>query len=157
MIRQEFNIEPYHWHVVVYYAVDCYFTDLIVDELRRLHARTDFIEEAYDSMAECRLDTGFTYSDLIYNETLMVVNRTSSAAEFENSLNHERQHLLMHIAQKYNMDLFDEEVCYLAGNVSMLMHPVAKHLLCSCDGHTEEVRRLIHDTEKRCIKCRKVQ
>ncbi|MCQ2326586.1 MAG: hypothetical protein MJZ71_03390 [Bacteroidales bacterium] len=40
------------------------------------------------------IDTGFAYSDLCRRKSLMVINRTSTETEFDNSLNHERQHLL---------------------------------------------------------------
>lgn len=146
MIRQELYIEPYQWHVTVYYAVDAFYADQIVAALRKINADEDFVADAYDNMTNGQLDTGFTYSNLMYNESVMVINGTTSQAEFDNSLNHERQHLIMHIAQKYNMDVYNEEICYLAGGIAMQMHPVTKNLVSTCGCHDEAVNRMIGRT-----------
>lgn len=150
MIRQELDIKNYDWHVVVYYAIDCYYKDKILEELKAIGCNDDFARKAYKSMKECELDTG--YSNLRRRKSLMVINRTSTEAEFDNSLNHERQHLLMHIAQEYEIDVYDEELCYLAGDVAMSMHPVTKNLTSTCGCHDHDVSYMMHKTKKDC-KC----
>lgn len=149
MIRQELYIEPYGWHVVVYYAVDGFFADQIVTELRGIKADEEFVGKAYKNMTDGNLDTGFTYSNLVYGESIMVINGTSSQAQFDNSLNHERQHLIMHIAQKYNMDVYCEEICYLAGGIAMQMHPVTKNLVSECGCHSHDVAAMIKQAFRR--------
>lgn len=148
MIRQEIDIKPYGWHVIIYYAVDCYYVEDIMQELSAICVDDDFEKEARRCMEEGLLDTGFTYSNLEKRETILVINRTSSAKEFDNSLNHERQHLLMHIAQECGINVFSEELSYLAGDVSMMMHPVTKNLVSSCGCHSKAVKRLIRQTKE---------
>ena len=143
MIRQLITIERYRWEVTVYYAVTGYYSDKIADELERMGADPEFIEQAYENMKSNSLDTGFTYSDLVMRDSIMVINRTSSEGEFSNSLAHESQHLIRHISQAMGIDPTGEEICYLAGYIAQQMHPVTKNLLSTCGCHDKYVNRMI--------------
>jgi len=136
MIRQVFGIERYGWEVEVWYAVDCYYLTEIMNSLMRIGCRGGYLRQAYENLSACRLDTGLTYSDYGSRKTVMVIAMSSCAAEFENSLNHERKHLLSHIEKTAGIDPWGEEAAYLAGDVSMKMFPVAGKFLCDgCRRH----------------------
>ena len=80
-------------------------------------------------MAE-QYDTGFTYSNLKGRCSVMVIGLTSSPAEFQNTFDHEKGHLAMHICEIDKIEPFSEEYQYLTGEIGQLMFPVAKNFLC---------------------------
>ena len=83
-----------------------------------------------------------TYSDFENRRTLMVISRTSSAAQFQNSLDHEKGHLCMHISHCMGIDPYGEEAQYLSGYVGQKMFSVARHFLC------EHCREKLYAKEK---------
>ena len=60
----------------------------------------------------------------------MVIGLTTSSEEFQNTLDHEKGHLVMHIAEAYNIDPYGEEYQYLSGEVGQKLFKVAKRFLC---------------------------
>lgn len=76
------------------------------------------------------MNTGLTYSNPRYRESVMVIALTSSPEEFQNSFDHEKGHLVKHISQAFGIDPYGEEEQYLSGDIGQLMFPVAKQFLC---------------------------
>ena len=76
------------------------------------------------------LNSGSTHSNLDSHQTLIVIGPTTSAAEFNDSLDHEKGHLTMHISIAYNIDPFGEEFEYLRGFIAKQTFKAAKELLC---------------------------
>lgn len=130
MIVQDFHIEAYDWRVRVYYAVTTYWTDEIAADLERAGCRGRQLERAWRNLARGGLDTGLTFSNARSRETVMVIALTSSPAEFQNSLDHEKGHLCRHISQAFGIDPYGEEEQYLAGEIGQKMFPIAKRFLC---------------------------
>lgn len=64
--------------------------------------------------------------------SIIIVSNTSSPAQFMNSYDHERYHLVTHILEEFNIDPYSEETAYLTGNIGQLMFPKAKRFLCKC-------------------------
>ena len=137
MIRQKFILKEYDWSVQVYYAVDCYYTDEIMEALYSIGCRGKNLSVAFGNLSSCKLDTGLTYSNYSTHETVMVIGINSSAEEFMNSFCHERKHLEMHIAKAFDPNPRGEEVAYLSGKIGQKMYRVAKKFLC------EHCRKLI--------------
>lgn len=142
MIVQDFHIARYGWKVRVYYAVSTYWADMITNELRDMGCNGIHLERAYHNLTSGSLDTGLTYSDFENRRTLMVISRTSSAAQFQNSLDHEKGHLCMHISHCMGIDPYGEEAQYLSGYVGQKMFSVARHFLC------EHCREKLYAKEK---------
>lgn len=132
MIRQKFDLPKYDWRVWVYYAVDDYYADEILDKLRRIGCHGRDFRRAQDNLYSGRLDTGLTYSNREAGASVMVIALTSSPDEFQNSFSHEKGHLERHIVQAYGIDPFGEEAQYLAGEIGQKMFPVARKFLCEC-------------------------
>lgn len=130
MIVQDFHIEAYDWRVRVYYAVTTYWTDEIAADLERAGCRGRQLERAWRNLARGGLDTGLTFSNARSRETVMVIALTSSPAQFQNSLDHEKGHLCRHISQAFGVDPYSEDEQYLAGEIGQRMFPVAKRFLC---------------------------
>ncbi len=132
MIEQRFHIEKYDWAVTVYYAVSSYHTDKIIGRLYEIGCDMEHIMDAYSNLSAGELDTGLCYSNYERRESVIVISRSSSSAEFGNSLVHENGHLACHIGMTCGLDLAGEDVRYLAGDIFMKMFPVAKRFLCDC-------------------------
>lgn len=130
MIRQEFDIRRYGWDVTAYYAVTGYDVGRIMHELEKLGCTDDDLERAYYNLTSGERNTGITYSNTLERRTLIVIGRTSSAAQFQNSLDHKKGHLCRHVSQAVGIDPYGEEAEYLAGYVGQRMFEVAKLFLC---------------------------
>lgn len=144
MIRQKFTLPKYGWHCSVYYAVDCYYIDDILSDMEDIGCSGDMLEQAYNNMASCKLNTGVTYSNGRSRETVMVVALTSSSKEFEKSWRHECGHLATHICKASGIPLDGEEIQYLGDDIVEEMWYYAKTLLCECNCCKNKVKRLIN-------------
>lgn len=130
MIRQVFDIPQYGWRVTVYYAVTGYNVRLIMHDLEQFGCNGEDLRRAYDNIRRGASDTGLTYSNEERRHTIMLIGRTSTAAQFQNSLDHEKGHLCRHISQAMHIDPYGEEAEYLAGYVGQQMFDVARMFLC---------------------------
>lgn len=141
MIVQDFMLPRYRWHVRVYYAVTAYWTDDIMRDLADIGCHGSELRRAGASLMRGGLDTGLTYSNRRTHESVMVIGLTSSAAQFQNSLDHEKGHLVKHISLAFGLDPYGEEQQYLSGEIGQRMFPVARKFLC------EHCRRDLYGSE----------
>lgn len=132
MVRQVFTIPKYHWKVYVYYHVRHYYVEEIIERLYSIGCPTDYIDDAYYNMVSDKLNIGLTYSNNRYRSSVIVISDTSNPAQFMNSYDHERQHLINHILEAFNINPKGEEAAYLSGKIGQLMFPKAKYFLCEC-------------------------
>ena len=130
MIVQNIYLEDWDWHATVYYAVDKYYADEILDELAYIGCSSMELARAEDSLRGGYYNTGLTYSNIKNRYSVVVIGLTSSPEEFQNTFDHEKGHLVMHIATAYKIDPYGEEYQYLAGMVGQSMFKIAKRFLC---------------------------
>ena len=130
MIKQNFYLEDWDWYVTVYYAVDTLYMDDILGELEEIGCTEKKLDEIAESLLKQRYNTGLTYSNLKGRCSVIVIGLTSSPAEFQNTFDHEKGHLAMHICERDGIDPFSEEYQYLTGEIGRAMFPVAKNFLC---------------------------
>lgn len=136
MIRQDFYIPEYGWHVRVYYAVTTYWAQRIAGDMWEIGCWGKSLAKAENSLEQGNLNTGITYSNYADGETVMVISKTSSPEEFLNSWEHEKKHLARHIEQALGIDPYSEEAAYLEGKIAQKMFPVAKTFICEhCRKH----------------------
>jgi hypothetical protein len=88
------------------------------------------LAEIENNLAAEQYNIGLTYSNLKGKCSVVVIGLTSSPAEFQNTFDHEKGHLAMHICEIYDIDPFSEEFQYLTGEIGQAMFPVAKNFLC---------------------------
>ena len=136
MIVQDIYLEDYDWSVRVYYAVNEYYISNILVDLIDI----DCDKEAYFNikrLMEMRKNNiGFTYSNIEERASLVLIGITDSADEFQDTYDHEKGHLVMHISRALGIDPYSEEYQYLAGEVGKRMFVKAKKLLCdTCRRH----------------------
>ena len=131
MIRQKIILPDYgNWEIYAYFAVSQYMTDEIMERLWEVGCDGETALQAYRKLASGDLNTGLCYSNYRKRKSVMVIAKTSSAAEFLNSLHHELCHLTAHIGKVYDLDPVGEDIAYLSGEISMAMYPKIGHLLC---------------------------
>ena len=130
MITQSFYLDDWDWYVTVYYAVDTYYMDDILGNLEEIGCSDKKIDEIAEKLTSQQYNTGLTYSNLKGRCSVVVIGLTSTPAEFQNTFDHEKGHLAMHIAEVDGIDPFSEEFQYLTGEIGQLMFPVAKNFLC---------------------------
>ena len=116
ILRQTIKIPKYNWEVVVYYntvCLDCIYESLDKINCTKINEMMDFIEEG-------NLNTGCIYSNYKMQKSVIVICKADSFSEYMNTVEHEKNHLEMHICKKHNIDPFSEEAANLSGYLSQL-------------------------------------
>lgn len=132
MIIQEIYLDKYDWDVLIYYAVDTYFSKEILTNLKLMNCPREVYESAKDILVNFKTNRGFTYSNGDNRCSIIIIGLTTSADEFQSTFDHEKGHLAMHICLTLNINPFSEEYQYLTGDIGKQMFPVAKKFLCEC-------------------------
>jgi hypothetical protein len=130
MIRQVAYLPHYDWTIKAYFAVTGYWVNEIMAELAYAGANEEEMRLSYISLISGNLNEGICFSGEDSHTSIMVVAKTSSAAEFYNSTTHEFCHLAGQIAQIVGVDPAGEEVAYMVGDMARDFYPSIKHLLC---------------------------
>lgn len=130
MIKQNIYLEDWDWYVTVFYAVTTYHTDEILSCLEEIGCSDYKLEEIEESLSRKEYNTGFTYSNIKGRCSVVVIGLTTSPAEFQNTFDHEKGHLAMHVCEADAIDPFSEEYQYLTGAIGQAMFPIAKNFLC---------------------------
>ena len=130
MISQEFYLSKVYWYVKVYYAVDTYYADEILDYLYKLECSEDVFLNVKDLLKNYKKNSGFTYSNSDKKSSIVVIGLTDSPEEFQDTFDHEKGHLVMHISSALGIDPYSEDYQYLAGEVGKRMFKIAKKFLC---------------------------
>ena len=137
MIVQYLYLLKYQWAVEIYYAVTCYYTEEILKKIEEYNPTYEEKDKLENFIKRCKYNEGFIFTNFEKKKSLIIIGKTTSAAEFQNTVDHEKGHLAMHIAQYYEMDVFSEEFQYLQGEIGKQMFRYCRHLLC------EECRKKI--------------
>lgn len=130
MIIQDIYLDEYDWEIRVYYAVNDYYAKEILKELEEYNPTISEYETIKNLMENYEYNTGFTFTNYQQKCSLVVIGLTTCPAEFQNTFDHEKGHLAVHIAQYYNIDPYGEEFQYLVGNIGKLLFPIAKNFIC---------------------------
>lgn len=130
MIIQNVYLEDWDWYIKVYYAVDTFYMDSILGELESMGCSRKKLNNIEKTFTEYPYNNGLTYSNVAYRWSLVVIGITESPEEFQNTFDHEKGHLAMHIAETDNMDIFGEEYQYLVGEIGKQLFPIAKKFMC---------------------------
>lgn len=131
MIIQEIYLPEYRWKAKVYYAVNSYYADEILKELLEYNPTVKEYNKVMNAMYDYEYNTGFTFTDYDNKQSLVIIGLTTSPSEFQNTFDHEKGHLAMHIAQYYNIDPYGEKYQYLTGDIGKKLFKVARKFLCN--------------------------
>ena len=128
MIRQDIYLSDWDWYVMIFYAVDTYYMDTILDELENIGCT--YTDEVEEDLTVSPYNNGLTYSNFKRRVSVMVIGLTQTPDEFQNTYDHEKGHLAMHIAEEDNIDVFGEEFQYLTGEIGKQTFKIAKRFMC---------------------------
>lgn len=130
MILQEIFLEKYGWSVLIFYTLDKMYLNVVIDELHSMGCSEDEIEDIKDLFTSDDLNVGFTISNFKERSSIIVIGKTDSAEQFNNTYDHEKGHLAMHICIECGINPFSEEYQYLIGDIAQQTFKVAKYFLC---------------------------
>ena len=91
MMRQDIDINGY-WKIIVVYDVEL-----------------------------GQKDGGFTYTNFEKKQSIVGIGKSTSSAQFLNTVTHEAKHLQSHICRYYNIEEDSEEAAYLIGYIVQQM------------------------------------
>lgn len=120
-MRQNFKIENYDWNVIIYYTINDTERREIIDMLEGLNCDNTTLESITSNLSKASLDTGFAYSNYDKQCSVIVIHKASSIGEFVNTLEHEKNHLEMHICEALDINPYSEEAAHLSGDLAQLI------------------------------------
>lgn len=106
----------YNWTVDVFIDATCGNFKDIVRQSQVLRSDTSYCGSVYRRLKTCGTNTGFTCTDTVMGESVIIIGRTSSFWEFVDTLFHEISHLSIHLYKIFNMGT-EEDYCYLNGYI----------------------------------------
>ena len=130
MIVRKIHIPEADWNVCMYFALDTYYVEDIMQSLCDIGCDSQRARQAYENMMADKKNTGFTYSNYRNRESVMVVSKTTSASEMFNTTIHELVHLASHIAHACDYEPTGEAIAYIIGDLAKEIYPDISHLLC---------------------------
>lgn len=130
MIVQEFYLPLYDWNVKTYYVTDRYSKEEIMKSLNELDCENETLEEINDVIDNGQFNVGMTYTNPDKHSSILIIGPTTCADEFQNTFDHEKGHLAMHISMTLNIEPFSEDFEYLTGTIGMKLFSVAKMFMC---------------------------
>lgn len=130
MIVQDIYLQDYNWSIRVYYAVHEYFISNILIDLLDIDCDEESFFKIKGLMETGKDNIGFTYTNTEMRASLMLIGKTDSSDEFQDTFDHEKGHLVMHISNALEIPVYSEDYQYLAGEVGKRMFKVAKRFLC---------------------------
>lgn len=116
ILKQVIHIPKYDWEVVVYYNTVC--LDCIYKSLKEIKCTK--IEEIMSFLEKRELNSGCIYSNYHMHKSVIVIGKADSFMEYMNTVEHEKNHLEMHICKEFNIDPFSEEAANLSGYLGQL-------------------------------------
>ena len=130
MITQDIYIKRYDWVIRVFYCYDGYDVDTINNDLVDIECDYTTLLSIRKIMTDKRVNEGATYTNIENRSSIVIIGPTDSAKEFASTYDHEKGHLVTHIATANNIDPYSEEFQYLNGDIGSIMFTIAKKFLC---------------------------
>ena len=96
-LKLDIYLEKYDWSIRVYYAVNEYFISNILIDLLEMDCNEESFFKIKRLMESEANNIGFTYTNTEMRASLMLIGITDSSEEFQDTFDHEKGHLVMHI------------------------------------------------------------
>lgn len=88
------------------------------------------LRKAENLLKKGSYNIGLTYSNFRDQYSIVVIGLTNTPEEFQNTFDHEKGHLAMHIGKALDIDIFGEEYQYLTGEIGQKMFKIARRFMC---------------------------
>lgn len=132
MIRKRYNInvKGENWQITIFFPLTCYHVKEIMQELSLIDCNKTDMRKAWRNLTSGKMNNGLTFSNYELRKSVIVFAMSESKEEYFNLVLHELHHLAVQIGVANNMDLEGEDVCYINGDVGMMMFPLVRYLFC---------------------------
>ena len=131
MISYHFRLDKYDWDVELILIVSKPDESYISNAMSRLRAKRGDLRHFLDIAEREVVNYGYTLSDGLKRASIVILGPSSSAEEFHDTFDHEKQHLLRHIIHYNDIDADSEEAAYLAGEIGRKMFILCKPFMCN--------------------------
>lgn len=132
MRHDELYIDKYDWKILVFFDAGPEDYGPIIRALDYIGVPREIKYKIEQKVLGGWYDYGFTWSNLLNRETVIVIGPATTEAEFINSVEHEVRHLVDHIADLFRLEPGREEVGYLTGEINKSLTGNLQQHLCSC-------------------------
>lgn len=119
MGKQIFTISDLGWKVIVFYNPK-YITE-VLRTLEECGCADCHSGEIMQYMLRDELNSGCIYSNKKKKTSVIIVGRSANLGQFINTLEHEKNHLEMHICDALGIDPFSEQAAILSGDISQIL------------------------------------
>lgn len=130
MIVQFFGMDAYDWDVCIFYDTDARDADTVIGMLRDYGCHGLTMRRAERNLKRGLVNTGLTYTNPDMRTSVSVIGHTSSARQFWNTFDHEKDHIAEHIAEALGIPFKGEELRYLKGTIAEETFNVARRYIC---------------------------
>ena len=131
MIAQRIFLEDYEWLINVFFGDDNSSTEELIDFMEIMHCSKKEMASMRNIVDDSRRNVGFTYTDFDNMSTVVYISPCDSPSEYQNTFDHEKGHIGVHIATYYDIDPYGEEYQYLNGEIGERLFDVAKLFICN--------------------------
>lgn len=135
MIQQGFKVGNNKWYVMCAYEIK---TKQDEEKVVDLLVSSGYPEEEVGGVLNllCGTNSGFTFSDLNQQVSVVITGPSSCPAELYDTVQHELKHVVEHISDYYDIDPKSEDSAYLQGEIAKNMFLAVAPLLCpNCAEH----------------------
>lgn len=130
MIIQDVYLKDYDWDVRVYYVINKEYIPDLLNDLIHLDCTDEAFFKVKNLVESGSLNIGFTYSNIDKKASLLLIGAADSADEFQDTFDHEKGHLAMHICSALHIEPFSEDYQYLTGEIGKQLFKEAKNFMC---------------------------
>ena len=127
MIKQLIELGNRGWYILIYYNVDKYHIDEVIEQLEDLDCPRKLIRSSVKVMST-GMNTGMTFSNSDYKISFVCIGETTSTEQFVNTIIHEAKHVQSHICQFYNIEEDSEKAAYLIGYIAQRMYRMLQRM-----------------------------
>lgn len=120
-VRQQFKMDKFNWDITIYYTVDEDQKIEIMKTLKKLGCTYDTTCSIAKNLEKASKNTGFAYSNYKNQCSILVIHKASSIGEFINTLEHEKNHLEMHICEALDINPYSEEAAHMSGDLAQMI------------------------------------
>lgn len=128
MIVHRFSLPKYEWEITAFIIDRDIFPGIIISAL--MEADCPNSTEMVQDILDAGYNAGLTFTNGELRCTIIVIGETTSAEEFQSTLDHEKGHAATHIALYNDIDLTGETYQYLVGDIGRNLYQSCKELLC---------------------------
>lgn len=130
MEKQRIYYRRYDWEIIVFYDVDCKDKYSVISALMDIGCKGINLSDSIKLVESCHLNDGLTFANYKTLEMVVMISKTTTPAEFLNTMVHELHHMAEFIANEAEIPQTGEEISYISGELSMKMHPIAVKWIC---------------------------